>query len=250
LLEGVVKELGYQYALHNRLHFYRYLDTITAFISLGLPERSSVLDIGCGYGHICLAIKRLGHEVSGLDVDVQGAKRLPPHGIEFHLCNVETSVIPYGNERFDCILLAETIEHLDPRNLKHVLSEICRVLKPSGVLIITTPNAASIQNLIRSSLGMKILLSPDHVREYALSGLSRVLQGSGFSIIYHRFILSYDRIKGSTRESRSNDSTQPIESTLRTLGITAAKTVLYPIKLVFPHYRSLILVLLKKTETE
>ena len=241
-MEGVVEELGQQYTLQAKLHFHRYLDTVSSFISLSLPLGSSILDIGCGYGHLCLAMKRLGYDTFGIDVNTEGAKRLQPHGIPFYTCDIEKDSLPIGSGTFDCVLLAEAIEHIDPRSLKHVLGEIHRVLKSPGVLLITTPNQAAIQNGIRLLLGKKIHSSQEHVREYTLSELIEVLQSSGFSKMFHKYMFAYDHIKGSTRDPIVK---QPGYK-LHDLGIIVAKSVLYPFKLAIPSYRSLILVSARK----
>ncbi len=56
--------------------------------------------------------------------------------------NVEQDVFPYADNSFDVVLFCEIIEHLlsDP---VHALLEIRRVLKPGGVMVLTTPNVAS-----------------------------------------------------------------------------------------------------------
>lgn len=58
------------------------------------------------------------------------------------LFDAEKDVFPYDDASFDTVLCCELLEHLtgDPM---HMMSEIHRILKPGGTLVLTTPNAAS-----------------------------------------------------------------------------------------------------------
>ncbi|HKA30153.1 MAG TPA: methyltransferase domain-containing protein, partial [Candidatus Binatia bacterium] len=64
----------------------------------------------------------------------------------YDLFNVEKDEFPYPDGTFDVVMFAEMIEHLAV-NPVWALSEIHRVLKPGGHLIVTTPNALSIERV-------------------------------------------------------------------------------------------------------
>lgn len=63
---------------------------------------------------------------------------------DIDLFDAEKDPFPYANESFDTVLCCELLEHLtaDPM---HMMSEINRILKPGGSLILTTPNIASLR---------------------------------------------------------------------------------------------------------
>jgi len=72
---------------------------------------------------------------------VQAADLFPEHcyGEGFTCDRVDmTKPLPYDNSSFDGILHSEGIEHID--NQIGVLQEFHRILKPGGILIVTTPN--------------------------------------------------------------------------------------------------------------
>ena len=57
------------------------------------------------------------------------------------LFNIEMEQFPYDDDSFDVVLFCEIIEHLTADPIAS-LREIKRVLRPDGVLVLTTPNAA------------------------------------------------------------------------------------------------------------
>src|SRR3972149_4568747 len=60
------------------------------------------------------------------------------------LFDAERDRFPYPNEHFQTILCCELIEHLSADPM-HMMAEIHRILAPGGVLILTTPNIASLR---------------------------------------------------------------------------------------------------------
>lgn len=61
---------------------------------------------------------------------------------EVDLFDAEKDRFPYEDEYFDTVLCCELIEHL-PSDPMHMMSEINRILKPGGALVLTTPNVIS-----------------------------------------------------------------------------------------------------------
>ncbi len=74
-----------------------------------------------------------------LEAHVEQAER---KGIVASQCDVDSEPLPYQDACFDIILFTSVIEHL--YNPDHITSEIARVLKPGGLLVIETPNAVAL----------------------------------------------------------------------------------------------------------
>ena len=72
----------------------------------------------------------------------------------FHF-NVEQEEFPFSDRRFDLVVSCEIIEHLQNDPVR-VLHQIKRVLKPSGQLILTTPNVSRLENVCRMIAGVNI----------------------------------------------------------------------------------------------
>lgn len=102
--------------------------------------------------------------------------------------NIESDKFPFEDDEFDVVLFCEIIEHLlvDPAA---VIKEIKRILKPNGVLILTTPNVSRLENVARMISGANIYdpyssYGPygRHNREYNKHELYLLLNYLGFSI--------------------------------------------------------------------
>jgi SAM-dependent methyltransferase len=102
--------------------------------------------------------------------------------------NIEKDSFPYKDDTFDVVLFCEIIEHLlsDP---VHALVEIRRVLKPGGILVLTTPNVVRLDN-VRKIIGGENVYDPysgygpygRHNREYTQEDLFSLLSANGFSV--------------------------------------------------------------------
>ena len=104
-----------------------------------LPFRCGrVLDLGCAFGFTTLKLARKGYQTVGVDNSeryIAQAKRRHPTG-EYILCSAEA--LPLSNASFDGVLFLDVLEHV--KNEQAVVSEIRRVLKPGGTLVISVPH--------------------------------------------------------------------------------------------------------------
>ena len=94
-----------------------------------------MLDVSCKKGEILQVLKSQGFTVQGTHFmeDAEEIDGIPiDRGVDL------LKGFPYAAESFDIVLLVEVIEHLE--NHRVAIGEVTRVLKPEGVLILTTPN--------------------------------------------------------------------------------------------------------------
>ena len=108
--------------------------------------------------------------------------------LESQLFNIEESRFPYDDDSFDVVLFCEIIEHLLMDPLRP-LSEINRVLRPGGRLIVTTPNVCRLGNVVAIAAGSNIYdpysgFGPygRHNREYTPDELAKIVEYAGFRI--------------------------------------------------------------------
>lgn len=142
---------------------------------------SRILDIGCGQGHITQAMYQTfnSSEFTGCDYSVSAIEYAYTHfpAIDFSVCDAYD--LPYADEYFDVVVCNNLWEHVpDPLCLS---SEIKRVLKLNGYLIISTPNRYRRGNLLRLILGKPVaFMSKYHVTEYSIGQVIEQLAYEGF----------------------------------------------------------------------
>lgn len=114
--------------------------------------------------------------------------KVETHVFDFHHFNIEDAAFPFPSDTFDAVLFCEVLEHLQSDPVK-VLVEIKRILKPSGHLILTTPNVARLENVCRLIAGTNIYdpysgYGPygRHNREYNKDELARLLDYCGYDV--------------------------------------------------------------------
>lgn len=130
--------------------------------------------------------ERNGQHVQNVDYLELGTGLKKSESLTFQHFNIENDCFPYPDGEFDVLIFAEIIEHLlnDPCK---VMREIKRVLKPHGILILTTPNVARLENIARMLSGTNIYdpysgYGPygRHNREYNRHELDQLLRFEGF----------------------------------------------------------------------
>ncbi|MEM1082090.1 MAG: class I SAM-dependent methyltransferase [Pseudomonadota bacterium] len=103
-------------------------------------EGLRVLDAACGEGYGSHLLATHADRVDGVDIDpvaIEHARsRYVADGLNFHQASILE--LPFPDHQFDCVVSFETLEHLvehDP-----LLGEFQRVLKPTGFLILSSPD--------------------------------------------------------------------------------------------------------------
>ncbi len=122
----------------------------------GFLNAKAVIDLGCGDSYIRKAFEDRGATYRGVDIEE---------------CNLEVEPFPVEDNSKDIAVCLALIEHLqDPG---HFLAETLRVLKPGGLLWLSTPDI--------EACGTKFWNDPTHVHPYTRASLRMVLQMNGFT---------------------------------------------------------------------
>ena len=138
-----------------------------------------VLEIGTGTGY---GIPLLASRVKSLltvDKYMPPIDLVPHNNVEFRQMTA-SSLGNLAAESFDCVVTFQVIEHI--RNDVAFVHGIERLLKPGGVLILSTPNRL-----------MSLTRNPWHVREYTAEELKSLL-GSFFAWIEAEGVFGNDRV--------------------------------------------------------
>lgn len=145
-----------------------------------VSHTAKLLDVGCGSGIVTKPLEKKGYSVTGLETDPRAISLCERKALEVRKVDVSREPFPFEDSLFDVVTCFELIEHIkDPDNM---LTEIHRVLKEDGLLIISTPNINWWWIRLKFLLGKWGFHDMDHIRFYNKSLFERCLHDYGFEI--------------------------------------------------------------------
>ncbi len=161
------------------------------FARLRLQPGTRVLDIGCGNGRHAFEALRRGAEVVAVDLDVTAladVERMAeamreageaPCGGSLRAVRADATHLPFPDEQFDVVIAAEVLEHIHEDST--AIAELCRVLRPGGLLAVTVPRWWP--ERVCWALSREYHEVPGgHVRIYRRRQLADRLRGSGLVV--------------------------------------------------------------------
>jgi len=177
----------------------RYSKLLSRLEPYRQETRGRLLDMGCGAGFFLKIAREAGWDELGIDLSPDAVAfardRLGLHAIAGQ---IEDSNLP--ENAFDVVTLLETIEHLfDPMA---VLRQAYRVLRPGGLIAVTTPN---LNSLAFKFLGLdwSILSPTEHLYYFTECTIQQMLTRTGFhNVRIERSSLVFDE----TAEIRVTDT--------------------------------------------
>ncbi len=101
---------------------------------------TETLDVGCGSSP---NINYLDGKRTGIDINRKALEFVSNHSTaEFQFGNILD--IPFQGESFDLVSCLEVVEHMKNGQAEKAISELARVVKPNGHVVIATPNYSSL----------------------------------------------------------------------------------------------------------
>ena len=149
-----------------------------------MPHYDSHLDIGCGpgtfIGTLESAALSMGVDISA-DQIAYAQKRYGSPNHQFK--RIDPGPLPFEAGSFQVVTIIELIEHLSMKDNLALRREAFRVLQPDGLLLISTPNYASLWPLVERLVNRfgEISYAHQHISRFNRSRLDALVQQAGFS---------------------------------------------------------------------
>lgn len=147
------------------------------------------LDVGCGSGVI---LQSLNYAI-GMDIRHPKMRYMRRYsdsmvtGSLFHL--------PFAGGSMDCLISSEVIEHVPPS--PDIFTEMDRVLRPGGLLILGTPDYATV-TWPAIEWAYRVLLpggyADEHISHYTRASLERILAAMGYEVLEGRYVFGSELI--------------------------------------------------------
>lgn len=160
-----------------------YTDINQAVIR-NVPERSLVLDIGCGTGALGEKLKQKECIVHGVEYSEESAKIANSRIDKVIVLNIEKE-IPRLKSEYDVIIFADVLEHL--RNPEEVLKKYSQFLKENGLVIISLPNIANWSIRTKLLFGKfnytkTGILDETHLHFYTIKTAKKMVENVGLQV--------------------------------------------------------------------
>src|SRR6266481_8212916 len=122
-------------------HYHRY------FFALQFCDKKEVLDVASGEGYGTALLGIVAERVLGVDLSPEAVTRASRNyrseRVSFTVCDY--AAMPLSDASIDVVVSFETLEHVT--DLQKFFCEIKRILRPDGLLVISTPNAKVYKDL-------------------------------------------------------------------------------------------------------
>jgi SAM-dependent methyltransferase len=247
-VKEIVERFSDSRAVHSYyLEFGRRLEVlklIEGYCGQGL----TVLDLGAQPFIISCALRKMGYDVVALDIDPEPYMRIAEAcNVNVVRCDLERDEL--GVDNADCAVFTEVLEHLHYYYAPLVLNKINRALKRGGVLILTTPNIASLFRRLRLLLGIQPIYR-HHVREYIMKEVVSLLREAGFEIAkaYYSIVNDLTFINANPEEYLRVSSFKDIMSIVlkKPTKLNILRLLAYPIVKIKLSLRQLIVIVATK----
>jgi len=115
-----------------------------------------LVDAGCGGGLLAPHVKRLGYRHIGVDLRRSGLEQSRTRGVA--PVTGDVAALPLADASADVVVAGEILEHVP--DLPGAVAELCRVLRPGGLLVLDTVNDTRLGRFVLVTLGELVGAAP------------------------------------------------------------------------------------------
>jgi len=111
---------------------------------LARTQRPRILDFGCGFGQLLVALRSAGFEsIEGFDIEPRAVAHCRSLGLRCHDGRSDAGFHENHQAQYDFIIMSHVLEHFPKHEIIQQLARIKLLLKPGGALVAMVPNAQS-----------------------------------------------------------------------------------------------------------
>jgi 2-polyprenyl-6-hydroxyphenyl methylase/3-demethylubiquinone-9 3-methyltransferase len=123
-----------------------------------------LIDAGCGGGLLAPHLAGKGYRHVGVDLRPAGLRTAAAHGIAA-VCG-DVTRLPFAAASADVVAAGEILEHVT--DLPGTVAELCRVLRPGGLVVLDTVNATALSRFVTVTAGEWVGVAPIGLHDPAL----------------------------------------------------------------------------------
>ncbi len=196
-------------------HWHRY------HLALPLVAGKDVLDVACGAGYGSALLARRARSVCGVDIAPEAlVHAASAHAGAAGLCFAagDCARLPFAGASFDIVVSFETIEHIAAQ--EQFLDEIARVLRPGGLLVLSSPNRPEYSEARGTT-------NPYHVHELDRGELAALVGARFPHVAWYGQHLGFFSVLASEAPSDAGEIFEVRESEACTAGARHARALYY-----------------------
>jgi 2-polyprenyl-3-methyl-5-hydroxy-6-metoxy-1,4-benzoquinol methylase len=160
----------------KEIFFDRFKDDLSQIHKLKSPGK--ILDIGCGPGYFLSLARSEGWDPFGIDINNSMAEFCKEH-LSLNVIQGAMDRLHYPENYFDAVTLFHVLEHVP--DIDQAVSNIEKILKPDGLLVIDVPNAMDIRRILFGKDWVQF--GENHLWYFSAHTLGLLLRKHGLEIV-------------------------------------------------------------------
>ena len=154
-------------------------------------DAKRILEVGCGEGAFCAALKTANREIWGVEMNENAAQKATDHCTFVLVGDFNAVYDQLPKNHFDCVIFNDVLEHMyAPWDTIQLVKSL---LSPAGVLVSSIPNFRYISNLITEVLFEGEfrykpeggILDDTHIRFFTTKSIRRMFNEQGYQVLVH-----------------------------------------------------------------
>lgn len=189
--KDVYEETAYDLFL-DQFHKAR-VRVLASVFKLYFRDIDNVVDVGSGTSMFRHISDEWPYEITCCDLDEPALRKIGEESPHFKRVISDATDLPFPDGEFDALYAGEIMEHvIDPGG---AVREWKRVVRPGGLMIVTTPNAGRLLNRVNRE---REVVNPEHINEMTYREIWKLLENEDLRIldcrgIYLEFLFNYFR---------------------------------------------------------